>query len=51
MRNRNYSTGIPNCYIDYPKNQVYQHQTAAENFHLVKRVFSVKPTVNNAKPK
>lgn len=47
MRNRQFSTGAPVSFADNPKNFTYQHQTAAENFNLVKRVMSVKPTIKN----
>lgn len=46
MRNRHFSTGA-NIFVDNPKNFIHQHQTANENFHLVKRVMSVKPSVPN----
>ena len=36
--------------MDNPKNHIYNYMTAVENFHLVKRVMSVKPTVTNNKP-
>ena len=50
MRNRLFSSGAAH-YVDNPKNFTHQHQTATENFHLVKRVMSVRPTVKNQHPK
>lgn len=36
--------------MDNPHNHVYNHMTAVENFHLVKRVMSVRPSIRNAAP-
>ena len=38
-------------HFDNPKNFTHQHMTATENFNLVKRVMSIKPTVKNGKPR
>ena len=34
-------------FINNPKNFTYQQMTASENFHLVKRVMSVKASIRN----
>ena len=36
--------------IDNPKNFTHQQMTAQENYHLVKRVMSVKASLPNNKP-
>jgi hypothetical protein len=38
-------------HFDNPKNFTHQHMTATENFNLVKRVMSIKPTVKNGRPR
>lgn len=50
MKNKLITSNIANCLVDNPKNFTYQHMTASENFHLVKRVMSVKPSIKNQRP-
>jgi len=38
-------------YMQNPKNFTQQHMTAVENFHLVKRVMTVKHSVPNGAPR
>lgn len=50
MRATKYQTGYGAANMDNPNNHTYNHMTAVENFHLVKRVMSVKPSINNQRP-
>jgi hypothetical protein len=38
------------AYMENPRNHTYNQMTAVENFHLVKRVMSVRPTIKNTAP-
>lgn len=48
MRTRLFSANVG--HYDNPKNFTHQHMTATENFHLVKRVMSIKSSVRNDRP-
>ena len=49
MKSKMFSTNIQSL-IDNPRNYTHQNMTACENFHLVKRVMSVRPSLRNEKP-
>lgn len=47
MPNTKLPTGYGCAFMENPRNYTYNHMTAVENFHLVKRVMSVKPSIRN----
>jgi hypothetical protein len=51
MRTSKYTTNPGAAYMENPRNHTHNQMTAVENFHLVKRVMSVRPSVKNQRPK
>jgi hypothetical protein len=51
MRTSKYTQNPGAAYMENPRNHTYNQMTAVENFHLVKRVMSVRPSVRNKPPK
>ena len=51
MRTSKFTTNPGASYMENPRNHTYNQMAAVENFHLVKRVMSVRPSIKNQRPK